>query len=73
MYDKTKWDNIQGGGKKYFRAVCESGQNCTRQLLEQYDKKLMRERDKRIYRHKGLKENPVKTVYGEACDKWGSL
>lgn len=52
-----------------FRSICEAGQRCTAQLLESYDKQLMEGRDKSIYRHKGLRETTVKTVYGEVVYK----
>lgn len=55
--------------RKIFKAVCEAGQRCTRELLEQYDKILMQERDKAVYRHKGLRETCIKTVYGEVVYK----
>ncbi len=55
--------------RNIFKAICEAGQNCTRELLEAYDKRLMQERDKKVYRHKGLKETTIKTVYGEVCYK----
>lgn len=34
-------------------------------LLESYDRKLMNNRDKKKYRHKGLRETSVNTVMGE--------
>ena len=52
-----------------FKSICEAGQRCTTELLENYDKQLMKERDKSIYRHKGLRETTVKTVYGEVSYK----
>lgn len=52
-----------------FKSICEAGQRCTTELLEKYDKQLMEERDKSVYRHKGLRETTVKTVYGEVVYK----
>ena len=34
-------------------------------MLEAYDRKLMENRDKKKYRHKGLRETSVNTVMGE--------
>lgn len=51
--------------KNIFKSICEAGRKLTTELLEQYDKNLMQERDKSIYRHKGFKKTTVKTVYGE--------
>ena len=34
-------------------------------LLESYDKKLMNSRDKKKYRHKGLRETSVNTIMGD--------
>ena len=52
-----------------FKSICEAGQKCTTQLLESYDKQLMEGRDKSVYRHKGLRETTVKTIYGEVTYK----
>jgi hypothetical protein len=52
-----------------FRSICEAGQRFTTQLLESYDKQLMEGRDKAVYRHKGLRETTVKTVFGEVTYK----
>lgn len=52
-----------------FKSICEAGQKCTKQLLETYDKQLMEGRDKSVYRHKGLRETTLKTVYGEVTYK----
>ena len=51
--------------KNIFKWICEIGQNFTREFLERYDQILMQERDKSKYRHKGLRQTTVKTVYGE--------
>lgn len=53
--------------KNIFKSICEAGRRCTAELLEQYDRKLMKDRDKTMYRHKGLRETTVKTVYGEVA------
>lgn len=51
--------------KEIFRWTCEIARETTRELLESYDRKLMEERDKSIYRNKGKKQTVIKTVYGE--------
>lgn len=33
-------------------------------MLENYDKKIMETRDKQTFRHKGYKENSIKTIMG---------
>jgi hypothetical protein len=48
-----------------FRDICKIGQTCTKEFLEQYDKLLMKQRDRSKYRHKGTRKTTVKTVYGE--------
>lgn len=50
---------------KIFEYICEIGKKITRNILEGYDKHLMKTRDKSAYRHKGYKHTTVKTVYGE--------
>ena len=51
--------------KNIFAWICRIGQEFTKEFLERYDKQLMVERDKSYYRHKGLRQTTVKTVYGE--------
>ena len=51
--------------KNIYKKICQLGQEITKELLEQYDQQLMKERDKSKYRHKGLRQTTVKTVYGE--------
>ena len=51
--------------KNIFRNICKIGQECTKELFEQYDKKLMEERDRSKYRHKGSRKTTIKTIYGE--------
>ena len=51
--------------QKTFKKLCEIGQAFTRSFLEGYDRFLMEQRDKQSYRHKGLRQTTVKTVYGE--------
>ena len=51
--------------KKVFKFVSFFGCLIIKLLLESYDKKLMNNRDKKKYRHKGLRGTSVNTVMGE--------
>ena len=51
--------------KNIFAWICRLGQEFTKEFLERYDRQLMKERDKSCYRHKGLRQTTIKTVYGE--------
>lgn len=51
--------------KNIYSWVCQIGRQFTSEFLEGYDQKLMKERDKSRYRHKGTRQTTVKTVYGE--------
>ena len=51
--------------KKVFKFVCFLGCLIIKMMLESYDRKLMDARDKKKYRHKGLRETSVNTVMGE--------
>ena len=51
--------------KNIYSWVCEIGRQFTAEFMERYDRKLMEERDKDRYRHKGLRRTTIKTVYGE--------
>ena len=51
--------------KNIFKDICTIGQEMTREFLEQYDRKLMKERDRFRYRHKGYRKTTIKTLYGE--------
>ena len=48
-----------------FRYVCMLGCEITQKVLEDYDKKLHNERDKKVYRDKGKRTTSIKTVYGD--------
>ena len=48
-----------------YRFICEFGQRITKQILEMYDQRLKKERNKSIYRNKGLRTTSIKTLYGE--------
>lgn len=51
--------------KNIFAWICQIGQNFTKEFLERYDQMLMKQRDKSYYRHKGLRQTTIKTIYGE--------
>lgn len=51
--------------KNIFAWICRMGQEFTKDFLERYDQMLMKQRDKSYYRHKGLRQTTIKTVYGE--------
>lgn len=51
--------------KNIFAWSCRMAQEFTKEFLERYDRLLMAQRDKGSYRHKGLRQTTVKTVYGE--------
>lgn len=51
--------------KYVYKLVCELGCEILKNILENQDKKLMQERNKKEYRHKGYRENTIKTVMGE--------
>lgn len=48
-----------------FRNLCYLARRDTKEFLEKYDKHLMKTRDTKAYRHKGIKKTSIKTVYGE--------
>lgn len=60
--DEIKFNELE---KKVFKFVCFFGCLIIKLLLESYDKKLMNARDKKKYRHKGLRGTSVNTVMGE--------
>lgn len=51
--------------KQIYKLVCGLGCNLLKQILEEQDKKIMENRNKKEYRHKGYKSNTIKTVMGE--------
>ncbi len=51
--------------KNIYNWICQLGQIFTKEFLERYDRMLMQQRDKSFYRHKGLRQTTIKTVYGE--------
>ena len=59
---EVKFNDLE---KKVFKFVCFFGCLIIKLMLEAYDRKLMENRDKKKYRHKGLRETSVNTVMGE--------
>lgn len=51
--------------KEFYRAGCEVACLKLKNLLETLDEILMKERDTKVYRHKGKKETTIKTLMGE--------
>lgn len=51
--------------KKVYKFVCFLGCLIIKIILEKQDKKIMQSRDKKKYRHKGLRETSVNTIMGE--------
>lgn len=51
--------------KEFFKNICQIAVDLTKEFFAEYDMKLMRERDKAKYRHKGYKEDRVRRVYGD--------
>lgn len=60
--DEVKFNDLE---KKVFKFICFLGCLIIKMMLESYDRKLMDARDKKKYRHKGLRETSVNTVMGE--------
>ena len=50
--------------KKIYEFVCNLGCNILKEIIERYDEKLQEERDKKMFRHRGLKTDSIKTVLG---------
>lgn len=51
--------------KNIYGWICELGRDFTKEFLEQYNQMLMKDRNKKKYRHKGTRQTTVKTIYGE--------
>lgn len=60
--EEVKFNDLE---KKIFKFVCNFGCLILRLILESYDRKLMKARDSKKYRHKGLRKNTIKTIMGE--------
>ncbi len=64
--EEVKFNELE---KKIFKFVCFLGCMLIKIFLERYDQKLLKTRDKAKYRHKGYRENTIKTVMGEVTYK----
>ncbi len=53
--------------KEIFKYVCQIAVEITKEFLTAYDEKLMKERERSIYRHKGYKEDHIRCVYGDVA------
>lgn len=53
--------------REIFKYVCQIAVDITRELLTAYDRKLMEERDRARYRHKGYKDDHIRCVYGDVA------
>jgi len=51
--------------KEIYKICCKTGREILKTVLESYDRALSTERDKGIYRHKGLRGTTIKTIMGE--------
>lgn len=60
--NEVKFNDLE---KKIFKFVCNFGCLILKLILESYDRKIMKVRDKKKYRHKGLRKNTIKTIMGE--------
>ena len=60
--NEIKFNSLE---KKIFKFVCNLDCMILKMLLESYDRKLMKARDTKRYRHKGLRKNTIKTIMGE--------
>lgn len=64
MNDKQEEIQFKELEKKIYMLVCELGCNIIKQILENQDKEIMNERNRKEYRHKGYKTNTIKTIMG---------
>lgn len=51
--------------QKIYILVCNLGCSILKTILENEDKRMMQERDKKVYRHKGIRKNCIKTLMGD--------
>lgn len=59
--------------KKIYKFVCMLGCFIIKYILENRDRKLMKARDSKKFRHKGYKNNCIKTIMGEVEYKRADL
>ena len=57
--------NINSLEKEIYRQICALGCEMLKTALSRLDDKLMRERDRNVYRHKGRRGTVLKTMMGE--------
>ena len=62
VVENVKFNELE---RKVYKLVCELGCEIIKQILESKDKEIMKNRDKKEFRHKGYKTNTIKTVMGE--------
>lgn len=60
--EEVKFNDLE---KKVYKFVCFFGCLILKIILEANDRKLMKARDIKKYRHKGLRKNTIKTIMGE--------
>ena len=51
--------------KKIYKMVCDEACNVLKSVLETLDEKLLKERDIKVYRNKGLKKTCLRTIMGD--------
>ena len=56
--------NFKSLEQTFFKTACNLACNELKQLLQTIDRKLMKERDKKVYRHKGHHKTTIKTLMG---------
>lgn len=57
--------DYNGFEKEVFQACCALGREVIKERLERWDAQLGKERDRKVYRHKGQKKTVLKTLVGE--------
>ena len=65
--EEVKFNDLE---KKIFKFVCNFDCLILKLILESYDRKLMKTRDKKKHRHKGLRKNTIKTIMGEVIRRY---
>ncbi len=69
MYDLSLNDKkitFKGLEKKIYKYVCDEACRLLKEVLTRLDRRLMNERDTKIYRNKGLRSTCIKTIMGDA-------
>lgn len=66
MEENIKFNELE---KRIYKFVCGLGCEIMKQILEYQDNELMLNRNTKEYRHKGYKDNTIKTVMGEVSYK----